>query len=263
MGSQAARSYRPAVRCFVALVWVVCGCGPPSWPEAAWSGEPARDEETRFSVEPAEPIAGEEVLATVPIANDGACHAFGATVRREPSEGRTLLVLEPSAPEMCAPAAISGGGSLVELGPLAGGADRVRAGELELSFVVRPRARSPGAPPLWWRAAHAVAEANHVHSACPRMEGMPPPRPWRLRAPRLHHQVAAAHPAWSEAEIEAAMCVAQSVEVRAVSARELRYRHSSSTLCHTAVSIGTVFVHEDGTLEVGEPWLLDGDDVPC
>jgi hypothetical protein len=246
------------------LVVALVACGPPSWPETAWPGEPEADPATVFSVEPADPIEGEEVILTVPLAPVEGCSAFGATVRREETDGAVVLVAEPASPDMCQPVAVSGGGSLVGLGPLTLGSYVARAGDLELSFVVRAGSTSPGEPPLWWRAAHAVAVTNSVHSSCHDDLGEHlGDRPWRLRAPRLHHQVAVAHPDWDEAAVELAMCIAQSVTVRPVSAREIRYRHSSSTMCHTAESIGTVTVLEDGSLDVGPAYRIDGEDVDC
>lgn len=241
---------------------LLAACGAPSWPDTAWPGLPV-DGPNTFSVEPSAPIEGEEVVLTVPVTHEDGCYGFGAAVRREQAGEAVVLVAEPTDPRMCAPVATAGSGSLLELGPLPAGSYVARVGTLELSFEVQAASISPGEPPLWWRAAHAVAEANHVGSACgPHDEGIPP-RPWRLRSPRLHHQVAAAFPAWDAARVEAAMCAAQSVQVRPVSEREIRYRHSSSSLCHRSESIGTVWVRDDGSLEVGAPHVIDGEDVPC
>lgn len=254
------------MRIAVAALLFTVACGPPSWPETSWPGAdaPTADGPTRFSIEPADPIEGEEVLLVVPIAPRDGCYAWSATVRREDREGTVVLVAEPTSPDPCPAVLESGGGVLVELGPLAAGTYLVRAGELELTVEVRGAETSPEPPPLWWRVAHAVASHNGVGSACgERGPDAPPPRPWRLRAPRLHHQVAAAHPAWDADAIEAAMCIAQSVTVRAVSEREFRYRHDRSTLCHRAEAIGTVWVRGDGTLEVGAPYVIDGGDVDC
>ena len=242
---------------------VLVACGAPAWPDTSWPELPT-DGPNTFSIEPPAPIEGEEVILTVPVLHAEGCYAFGATVRREQVGQAVVLVAEPTDARMCAPVATAGSGSLLELGALPAGSYLARVGTLELAFEVQPASTSPGEPPLWWRAAHAVAEVNHVGSACgPREEGMPPPRGWRLRSPRLHHQVAAAFPAWDAARVEAAMCAAQSVQVRPVSEREIRYRHSSSSLCHTSESIGTVWVREDGSLEVRAPHVIDGEEVPC
>lgn len=238
-------------------------CGPPSWPEVE---EPA-DEPVVLSVVPADPIAGEHVELVVPVRVDGACHAFGGTVRSDDSSP-AILTIEPTTPDACAVAAAAPSGSLIALGELGEGAYVVRVGEHEVPFEVLPATTSPGAPPLWWRAAHAVAVANHVGSACAddlgeRAAGAGLERPFRVRAPRLHHQVAAAHPDWDAAAVETAMCVAQSVQVRAISDTELRYRHDWSSLCHLRTAIGTVHVGADGTLRVDAPHVIDGGDVDC
>jgi hypothetical protein len=244
------------------LAAFLLACGPPSWPATIVPGVPDVEPATVFAVVPADPIEGEEIALIVPTAPDGRCHAFGATMRREETPDAVALVAEPTSAEACPPVARSGSGSIVALGALAAGSYVVRAGELDLSFSVRPPATSPGPPPLFWRVAHEIATTHGVESSCSdRSE--PTYRPWRLRDPRLHHQVAAAHPEWSEDEIEAAMCGAQSVEVRGVSERELRYRHFAGGLCHVAHAIGTVRVAADGTFEVGEPYVVHGEDVPC
>lgn len=245
----------------VALALAVSACGPPSWPEVAYSTEA---DTVRFAVAPADPIEGEEVTIVLPMGSVSGCHAFDGSVRREVIDGVTHVALDGASAGACEIVAASGSGSSQALGTLAPGPYELRAGALTRSFEVRASSTAPGPPPLWWQVAHAVAERNAVASACSApYERSAAERPWSQRDPRLHHQVAAAHPTWTDAQIEGAMCAAQSVQVRAVSEHELRYRHSASSLCHTAEAIGTVRVHDDGTFEIEAPYIVDGRDVPC
>lgn len=243
------------------LALALSACGPPSWPEVVYSSE---DDTVRFAAVPSDPIEGEEVALVLPMRTDGSCHAFDGALRSDASDGVTHLVLEGATAGACEIVAAAGSGSSQALGTLTPGAYDVRAGELRLGFEVRAGSTSPGPPPLWWQVAHAVAQRNSVGSACGEAyETRVAERPWSLRAPRLRHQVAAAYPAWTDTQIEAAMCAAQSVQVRAISEHELRYRHSASSLCHTAEAIGTVHLHDDGTFEIEAPYVVDGSDVPC
>lgn len=244
----------------------VASCGP-SWPEAAYpesEADAVSADAVRLAVTPSDPIEGEETTLVLPMAVEGTCHAFDGRVHPEPRESDVLLIVDGASPGTCAIVPAAGTGSNVPLGALAPGRYVLRIDATELPFEVRPASTPPGPPPLFWQVAHEVAVRDGVGAGCGGDEHEPVVvPPWSSRAPRLHHQVAAAHPEWSAEEVENAMCAAQSVELRRVSEHELRYRHSAGSLCHTAEAIGTVHVHDDGTFEIEPPQRIDGHDVPC
>lgn len=242
------------------LALALVACGPPSWPEVAY---PSDADTVRFAVVPADPIEGEALSLILPMQTDGACHAFDGAIRSEGIAGETQLSLEGATAGMCPIVEAAGSGSSVPLAALGTGTYVVHAFALTLHFDVRPASTSPGPPPRDWEIAHAVAVRNAAPSSCPESYETTSLPPWRTRAPRLFHQVSAAHPDWSEIQVEGAMCAAQSVQLRTISDHEVRYRHSSSSLCHTSESIGTVHVAADGTFTIDPPYVIDGHDVPC
>jgi hypothetical protein len=253
---------RPTLSLALVLSLALAACGPPSWPEVAY---PSDADTVRFATLPGDPIEGEEIALVLPMQSDGTCHAFdGPLTRGEPVDATIPLTLDGESPGTCPVVAASGAGSQLALGTLAAGRYEVRIGALTLPFEVRPASTSPGAPPLRWQIAYAIATRNQAPSGCGETYGGPSSeRPWRLRDARLHHQVSAAHPEWTGAQVDSVLCAAQAVQLAPVNEHEWRYRHSASSLCHVADAIGTVHVHDDGTFEIDAPYIVDHGNVPC
>lgn len=251
---------RTARSLVVALL--VIGCGPPSWPEAR---EPEADRPVQLGITPEDPIAGEHVDLVLPMRTDSSCHAWSGTREVQQSEGLTTMTLTRGDPGTCAVVREAPSGSLEPLGPLEEGRYAIVVDGHEVRFEVLPASTHPGDPPRWWRAAWAVVERHQVGSSCARDVGDTAPRgrPYRERSPRLFHQIAALYPQWSAEEIESALCRTQSVLVREISPRELRYRYGAGSLCLEREVIGTIRVRDDGTFEISDPYVLSERHVPC
>lgn len=243
----------------VALSLVLIACAP-SWPPEPT--EP-RLSSVRLQVEPADPIEGEHLSALVPFEASGTCSMrFEVTTERAADHTRVVLVAkdENTCPIKEGPAL---GASLHELPPLAAGQYVLVAGGVERPFVIRPASTSPGPVPLSLRIALAVAEKYHPGNCFGEPGAEPGPEAWRTREPRVYHQMSAAHPDWTEKQVQRALDLTRSVEVRRAGSREYRYRFSDGRCCRIEEKIGTVRVREDGSFAIGRPHTTSSEDVPC